>query len=122
MIEVAWRYLYVFAPVITACQNSVGTFLAFPPDTQKMASKIKAQVEAQSKGKRKHVDEDGDQLMADGDARPLKKKNKQRVLLLCSRGVTHRMRHFMNDLEVLLPHVKKGVSYGVSTIRFSLTS
>jgi ribosome biogenesis protein BRX1 len=36
-----------------------------------------------------------------------KKKNKQRVLLLSSRGITHRMRHFMNDLEALLPHVKK---------------
>ncbi|KAJ7333311.1 Brix domain-containing protein [Mycena albidolilacea] len=38
---------------------------------------------------------------------PKKKKNKQHVLLLSSRGITHRMRHFMNDLEVLLPHVKK---------------
>jgi ribosome biogenesis protein BRX1 len=37
-----------------------------------------------------------------------KKKNKQRVLLLSSRGINHRMRHFMNDLEALLPHVKKG--------------
>ena len=37
-----------------------------------------------------------------------KKKNKQRVLLLSSRGITHRMRHLMNDLEALLPHVKKG--------------
>lgn len=36
------------------------------------------------------------------------KRNKQRVLLLSSRGVTHRMRHLMGDLEVLLPHVKKG--------------
>ncbi|KAJ3999197.1 ribosome biogenesis protein BRX1 [Lentinula boryana] len=36
-----------------------------------------------------------------------RRKNKQRVLLLSSRGVTHRMRHLMNDLEVLLPHVKK---------------
>ncbi|KZT71423.1 Brix-domain-containing protein [Daedalea quercina L-15889] len=38
---------------------------------------------------------------------PKKVKNKQRVLLLSSRGITHRMRHFMNDLEALLPHVKK---------------
>ncbi|KIJ35753.1 hypothetical protein M422DRAFT_106020, partial [Sphaerobolus stellatus SS14] len=44
--------------------------------------------------------------MADG-APEKKRKNKQRVLLLSSRGVTHRMRHLMNDLEVLLPHVKK---------------
>jgi len=37
-----------------------------------------------------------------------KRRNKQRVLLLSSRGVTHRMRHLINDLETLLPHVKKG--------------
>jgi hypothetical protein len=59
------------------------------------------------KGKRKvdDLDEDGE-----GDVVPPKKKrNKQRVLLLSSRGITHRMRHLMNDLETLLPHVKKGV-------------
>jgi ribosome biogenesis protein BRX1 len=37
-----------------------------------------------------------------------KRRNKQRVLLLSSRGITHRMRHLMNDLEALLPQVKKG--------------
>ncbi|KAG6334770.1 hypothetical protein ID866_4322 [Astraeus odoratus] len=36
-----------------------------------------------------------------------KRRNRQRVLLLSSRGVTHRMRHLMSDLEALLPHVKK---------------
>ncbi len=41
------------------------------------------------------------------DTQP-KLRNKQRVLLLSSRGITYRMRHLMNDLEVLLPHVKKG--------------
>lgn len=54
-----------------------------------------------------------DNMDADGEGnvpgRSLKrKKNKQRVLLLSSRGITHRMRHLMNDLEALLPHVKKG--------------
>jgi ribosome biogenesis protein BRX1 len=34
-------------------------------------------------------------------------KNKQRVLLLPSRGVTQRMRHLVNDLEALMPHCKK---------------
>ncbi|OCH85693.1 Brix-domain-containing protein [Obba rivulosa] len=38
---------------------------------------------------------------------PKKLRNKQRVLMLSSRGITHRMRHLMNDLETLLPHVKK---------------
>ena len=66
------------------------------------------------KGKRKaaasDMDGDGD---GDGDVSASTaskmKKNKQRVLLLSSRGITHRMRHLMNDLEALLPHVKKGV-------------
>ncbi|KAG6862096.1 hypothetical protein C0995_007226 [Termitomyces sp. Mi166 len=74
-----------------------------------MASILKAQkanaTKADSKGKRKADDMDLDQdteVIA-----PKRKKNKQRVLLLSSRGITHRMRHLMNDLEVLLPHVKK---------------
>ena len=64
------------------------------------------------KGKRKHDDE-MDVVIADKDASPppeKKRRNKQRVLLLSSRGVTHRMRHLMNDLEALLPQVKKGKS------------
>jgi len=60
------------------------------------------------KGKRKaaalDMDDVGD---ASASAASKKKKNKQRVLLLSSRGITHRMRHLMNDLEALLPHVKK---------------
>lgn len=31
-------------------------------------------------------------------------KNKERVLVFCSRGVTYRARHLMNDLRTLLPH------------------
>ena len=80
-----------------------------------MASILKAQssnaAKSEAKGKRKQnpVDGDGDTTMAEGvEGRVVKKRNKQRVLLLCSRGVTHRMRHLMNDLEALLPHVKKG--------------
>ncbi|EPT04104.1 hypothetical protein FOMPIDRAFT_1022173 [Fomitopsis schrenkii] len=78
-----------------------------------MASLLKTQkanaakADAKGKGKRKaeeimDVDEEETQAPA-----PKKLKNKQRVLLLSSRGITHRMRHFMNDLEALLPHVKK---------------
>lgn len=60
------------------------------------------------KGKRKVDDLNADEE-GDGPHRSMKKKrNKQRVLLLSSRGITHRMRHLMNDLEALLPHVKKG--------------
>ncbi|KAG0223748.1 Ribosome biogenesis protein brx1 [Actinomortierella wolfii] len=34
-------------------------------------------------------------------------KNKQRVMLLSSRGIISRHRHLLNDLEALLPHSKK---------------
>jgi ribosome biogenesis protein BRX1 len=80
-----------------------------------MSSVLKAQKANASKlegkkGKRKademDVDEAGDEEHHTQDSK--RKKNKQRVLLLSSRGVTHRMRHLMNDLEALLPHVKKG--------------
>ena len=50
---------------------------------------------------------------------PKKKRNKQRILMLSSRGITHRMRHFMNDLEALLPHVKKGVCVKLPTRSFA---
>ncbi|KAG6837261.1 hypothetical protein H0H93_012266 [Arthromyces matolae] len=80
----------------------------YSPPLPAMASILKAQkanAKADSKGKRKVDDMDVDQDTA--IEAPKKKKNKQRVLLLSSRGVTHRMRHLMNDLEALLPHVKK---------------
>jgi hypothetical protein len=85
-----------------------------------MASILKAQTanaskaEAKRKGKRKADDMDVDE---EHDIVPPKKhKNKQRVLLLSSRGITHRMRHLMNDLEALLPHVKKGAFSTVSPL------
>ncbi|KAI5124294.1 hypothetical protein M0805_008902 [Coniferiporia weirii] len=73
-----------------------------------MASILKAQAsnaaksDTEGKGKRKLEDADDEASSA-----PKRRRNKQRVLLLSSRGVTHRMRHLMNDLEVLFPHVKK---------------
>jgi len=36
-------------------------------------------------------------------------KNKQRVLIFSTRGITHRYRHLMNDLRILLPHSKKRI-------------
>lgn len=77
-----------------------------------MSSVLRAQkanaskTEAKNKLKRKVDDVDDDD---EASTQP-KKRNKQRVLLLSSRGVTHRMRHLMSDLEALLPHTKKGVS------------
>lgn len=75
-----------------------------------MTSVLKAQEKnarkADAKGKRK-----AEAMDVDVDEQPSQKRprNKQRVLLLSSRGITHRMRHLMNDIEVLLPHVKKGM-------------
>ncbi|KAI1783987.1 Brix-domain-containing protein [Ganoderma leucocontextum] len=67
-----------------------------------MASLLKEQKKA--KGKRKADDMEVDEAHAPVTKKP---RNKQRVLMLSSRGINHRMRHLMNDLEVLLPHVKK---------------
>ncbi|KAH0495524.1 hypothetical protein TgHK011_009069 [Trichoderma gracile] len=39
------------------------------------------------------------------------KKNKQRVLILSSRGVTYRHRHLLNDLASLLPHGRKDAKF-----------
>jgi len=68
------------------------------------AAKAGAKTEAKFNGKRRANAMDMD------ENQPVTKKlkNKQRVLLLSSRGINHRMRHLMNDLAVLLPHVKKG--------------
>ena len=77
-----------------------------------MTSVLKAvnatKAESEGKGKRKADEMDVDGPTVNGSVAK-KKKNKQRVLLLSSRGITQRMRHLMNDLEVLLPHVKKGM-------------
>lgn len=41
--------------------------------------------------------------------KPIKEfKNKQRVLIVSSRGINFRHRHLLQDLEALLPHSKKG--------------
>lgn len=53
-------------------------------------------------GKRKAV---GDE--AEGSAAATR-RNKQRVLLIPSRGVTSQMRHLVSDLESLMPQSKKG--------------
>ncbi|CEH14437.1 ribosome biogenesis protein brx1 [Ceraceosorus bombacis] len=55
------------------------------------------------------VDEEAQQVAASTStsSAAVPRRNKQRVLLLPSRGVTMRMRHLVNDLEALLPHSKK---------------
>lgn len=76
----------------------------------------KAASRKDSKGKRKADDMDVDTPAEASE--PKKKRNKQRVLMLSSRGVTHRMRHLMNDLEALLPHVKKGIILHPSLLNY----
>ncbi|OCL13573.1 Brix-domain-containing protein [Glonium stellatum] len=48
------------------------------------------------------------------------KKNKQRVLILSSRGVTYRHRHLMNDLYSLLPHSRKDAKLDTKTKLYQL--
>ena len=45
----------------------------------------------------------------DADPNSKEWKNRQRTLILCSRGVNSRYRHLMNDVIDLLPHSKKEV-------------
>jgi ribosome biogenesis protein BRX1 len=83
---------------------------------QKHAAKIEAKeregntkVNGKPEAKRPR-EEDEEMADIDMSGPPKKRRNKQRVLILSSRGVTQRMRHLMNDLEALLPQVKKGGS------------
>ena len=48
------------------------------------------------------------------------KKNKQRVLILSSRGITFRQRHLLNDLYVLLPHSRKDAKLDTKTKLYQL--
>ena len=66
-----------------------------------MAS-VYQQASKAAKGKRKADAQDDDATIT----APIR-RNKQRVLMLPSRGVTSRMRHLINDLESLMPHAKK---------------
>ncbi|KAL8806448.1 MAG: hypothetical protein Q9182_001363 [Xanthomendoza sp. 2 TL-2023] len=48
------------------------------------------------------------------------KQNKQRVLILSSRGVTFRQRHLLNDLYALLPHSRKDAKLDTKTKLYQL--
>ncbi|KAK4101401.1 Brix-domain-containing protein [Parathielavia hyrcaniae] len=41
----------------------------------------------------------------------VQRKNKQKVLILSSRGVTYRHRHLLNDIAAMLPHGRKDVKF-----------
>jgi ribosome biogenesis protein BRX1 len=48
------------------------------------------------------------------------KRNKQKVLILSSRGVTYRHRHLLNDIYSLLPHSRKDVKLDTKTKLYQL--
>ncbi|KXN66660.1 Brix-domain-containing protein [Conidiobolus coronatus NRRL 28638] len=74
-----------------------------------MASLFKKQLKKQNLRKKKVDDElsDEEEEIQEIAAPTEKLIYKQRVLILCSRGITFRHRHLMNDLEALMPHAKK---------------
>ncbi|KAK9245600.1 Brix domain-containing protein [Lipomyces tetrasporus] len=47
-------------------------------------------------------------------------KNRQRVLMLSSRGVTYRQRHLINDLSLMFPHAKKDSKFDTKSKLFML--
>ncbi|ORY64234.1 Brix domain-containing protein [Pseudomassariella vexata] len=48
------------------------------------------------------------------------RKNKQRVLILSSRGITYRHRHLLNDLATMLPHGRKDAKFDSKSKLFQL--
>ncbi|XP_053675786.1 ribosome biogenesis protein BRX1 homolog [Anopheles nili] len=81
----------------------------------KLAKKLKPfkKQKSKQKSKPKDSDESSDEGIAplketriSDEVIPRKTKwtNKQRVLVLCARGINHRDRHLMRDLKTLMPH------------------
>lgn len=56
----------------------------------------------------------GEKASVDGAPSGIK-KNKQRVLILSSRGVTYRHRHLLADIHALLPHSRKDAKLDTKT-------
>ncbi|XP_035905850.1 ribosome biogenesis protein BRX1 homolog [Anopheles stephensi] len=83
----------------------------------KKAANLKKKFKPVKKGKQKTQPKDSDESDDEG-IRPLKETrisdepvprkskwtNRQRVLVLCARGINHRDRHLMRDLRTLMPH------------------
>jgi ribosome biogenesis protein BRX1 len=69
-------------------------------------------VEDEETAEQDQIEEDQEQDLAQKEV-PL--KNKQRVLILSSRGITSRYRHLLQDLHALLPHSKKDSKLDLKT-------
>ncbi|KAL9090160.1 MAG: hypothetical protein Q9165_005440 [Trypethelium subeluteriae] len=65
---------------------------------------------------RLQADDDDDQVNGEKKER----KNRQKLLVLSSRGVTHRHRHLINDLYSLLPHSRKDAKLDTKTKLYQL--
>jgi len=63
------------------------------------------------------INDDGLNAFKDADPNSKEWKNRQRTLVLCSRGVNSRYRHLMNDIIDLLPHSKKEVKVERTAIK-----
>ena len=74
----------------------------------KQASKNKGKGKASDAEVAEDVDVNVNGSASASTSKAVEKRRKDKVLMVSSRGVTGRMRHLMHDLEVLLPHVKKG--------------
>lgn len=75
-----------------------------------MSSVFKAALQREDARGKKRANAEDDE----GHAQLKPRRNKQRVLILPSRGVTSRMRHLINDIETLLPHSKKGAPHAAA--------
>ncbi|KAJ3085628.1 Ribosome biogenesis protein brx1 [Quaeritorhiza haematococci] len=74
-------------------------------DEPKQGGKQKQQNAAKSDKKNTKEGKGSNAKTASGEKKVV--RNRQRLLLLSSRGITHRYRHLLNDLNVLMPHSKK---------------
>lgn len=78
---------------------------------RKLNSSDSNQVLVKEKNEGSEVIVDKEQISDHEDVAPVvsdgRYRNKQRCLVLCSRGVTARYRHLLEDLRTLLPHHKK---------------
>lgn len=94
--KVALAHLFIL-PSLSSEKRRVGVG---PETALKMAKNKKSEEPAE---KSKHSEQEKEQAP---NQKPTM-KNKTRVLMLSTRGVTTRFRHLMSDIERLLPHAKK---------------
>ena len=83
--------------------------LAFSPFTPMEKSKKKVSMKAANAKATQPIVKEKVGVWDENAHRKVKYTNKQRCLVLASRGVSYRTRHLMKDLEALMPHYKPDV-------------